>query len=194
MKKLFRKDDKGVSPVIAVILMVAITVVLAGVLYVWVSQFSTGSGGGSVKISSLKTEKQTAFLITISSVSGGTLNLDEAEFQITDEDGTLQYRLNINDANPATVSSGQSIIYPMTAGTVAVTDPTGGALDSAVSLSDYTNCTIAYIDQNDDEKVSADDSMWIYMDNNNDGTDDVENKYTFKIVDGNDETVHSKQL
>jgi hypothetical protein len=82
----------------------------------------------------------------------------------------------------------------MTAGTVAVTDPTGGALDSAVSLSDYTNCTIAYIDQNDDEKVSADDSMWIYMDNNNDGTDDVENKYTFKIVDGNDETVHSKQL
>jgi flagellin-like protein len=41
MKKLFRKDDKGVSPVIAVILMVAITVVLAGVLYVWVSQFST---------------------------------------------------------------------------------------------------------------------------------------------------------
>ena len=194
MKKLFRKDDKGVSPVIAVILMVAITVVLAGVLYVWVSQFSTGSGGGAVKISSIKTEKQTAYVITISSVSGGTLNLDEAEFQITDEDGALQYRLNINDANPTSVTKGESKIYPMTDGTVAVTDSAGGLLDETDSLSDYTNCTIAYIDQNDDEKVSADDSIWIYMDNDNDDIDDVENKYTFKIVDGNDEIVHSKQL
>ena len=44
MKKMwkFRKDSKAVSPVIATILMVAITVVLAAVLYVMVS----GYGGG----------------------------------------------------------------------------------------------------------------------------------------------------
>jgi flagellin-like protein len=35
-----RKDNKGVSPVIAIILMVAITVVLASVLYVWVMQIA----------------------------------------------------------------------------------------------------------------------------------------------------------
>ena len=35
-----RKDEDGVSPVIAIILMVAITVVLAGVLYVWVMQLA----------------------------------------------------------------------------------------------------------------------------------------------------------
>ena len=46
MKNLVRKDDKGVSPVIAIILMVAITVVLAGVLYVWVQQLAqTGDTG-----------------------------------------------------------------------------------------------------------------------------------------------------
>ena len=33
------KNDEGVSPVIAVILMVAITVVLAAVLYVWAASF-----------------------------------------------------------------------------------------------------------------------------------------------------------
>src|SRR4051812_13673222 len=33
------QDDEGVSPVIAVILMVAITVVLAATVYVWVSGF-----------------------------------------------------------------------------------------------------------------------------------------------------------
>jgi flagellin-like protein len=41
MKRVsIRKDVMGVSPVIAVILMVAITVVLAGVLYVWVTGLS----------------------------------------------------------------------------------------------------------------------------------------------------------
>ena len=44
MKRAFiRKDDEAVSPVIAVILMVAITVVLAGVLYVWVTSLSAPS-------------------------------------------------------------------------------------------------------------------------------------------------------
>ena len=39
------KDTTGVSPIIAVILMVAITVVLAATIYVWVSGF--GGGGGT---------------------------------------------------------------------------------------------------------------------------------------------------
>ena len=38
--------DKAVSPVIAIILMVAITVVLAGVLYVWVTSFQTPPPSG----------------------------------------------------------------------------------------------------------------------------------------------------
>ena len=39
-KSWIRKDNKGVSPVIATILMVAITVVLAAVLYLMVSSFT----------------------------------------------------------------------------------------------------------------------------------------------------------
>lgn len=38
-------DDEGVSPVIAVILMVAITVVLAATVYVWVSGFASEDSG-----------------------------------------------------------------------------------------------------------------------------------------------------
>jgi len=44
MHSIFRKDDRAVSPVIATILMVAITVVLAAVLYVMVSGLITGPG------------------------------------------------------------------------------------------------------------------------------------------------------
>jgi flagellin-like protein len=44
MSALIRKDERAVSPVIATILMVAITVVLAAVLYVMVSGLITGPG------------------------------------------------------------------------------------------------------------------------------------------------------
>ncbi len=44
--RLIRKDENAVSPVIATILMVAITVVLAAVLYVMVSGLLTGPGTG----------------------------------------------------------------------------------------------------------------------------------------------------
>jgi flagellin-like protein len=44
MRSIIRKDEKAVSPVIATILMVAITVVLAAVLYVMVSGLISGPG------------------------------------------------------------------------------------------------------------------------------------------------------
>jgi flagellin-like protein len=48
----FRKEaDDAVSPVIAVILMVAITVVLAATVYVWVSGFSSNSSSATKTMS-----------------------------------------------------------------------------------------------------------------------------------------------
>src|SRR6266545_6390688 len=44
MQSIIRKDEAAVSPVIATILMVAITVVLAAVLYVMVSGLLVGPG------------------------------------------------------------------------------------------------------------------------------------------------------
>lgn len=43
-RKFLQENDDAVSPVIAVILMVAITVVLAATVYVWVSGFKSGGG------------------------------------------------------------------------------------------------------------------------------------------------------
>jgi flagellin-like protein len=45
MRCVISKDRKGVSPVIGVILMVAITVVLAGVVFVWASSFTNQAEG-----------------------------------------------------------------------------------------------------------------------------------------------------
>ena len=47
----FRNEDDAVSPVIAVILMVAITVVLAATVYVWVSGFGSSTSSAAKTIS-----------------------------------------------------------------------------------------------------------------------------------------------
>jgi flagellin-like protein len=44
------QNDEAVSPVIATILMVAITVVLAGVLYVWAESLAEGNTEGSLEL------------------------------------------------------------------------------------------------------------------------------------------------
>ncbi|MGA1793782.1 MAG: type IV pilin [Thermoplasmatota archaeon] len=48
--KALKKNDLGVSPVIAVILMVAITVVLAGVVFLWAQSFTDDAGGDVEKM------------------------------------------------------------------------------------------------------------------------------------------------
>jgi flagellin-like protein len=59
------KDRKGVSPVIATILMVAITVVLAAVLYVMVMGFGGDNGGQAPTVSTSKNAANERIVISI---------------------------------------------------------------------------------------------------------------------------------
>ena len=70
IKKLW-EDKTGVSPIIAVILMVAITVVLAATIYVWVSGF--GGGSGTTAALSLRQESYNsgAPVFEVQDVEGG---------------------------------------------------------------------------------------------------------------------------
>src|SRR5213596_3440371 len=73
MQSVIRKDEAAVSPVIATILMVAITVVLAAVLYVMVSGLLTPTGGGPRAIGVLPGRSQdgTNWTLTFTSVPSG---------------------------------------------------------------------------------------------------------------------------
>jgi len=88
MKKMWkmRKDKSAVSPVIATILMVAITVVLAAVLYVMVMGF--GGGSSSTPTASLNDIKNsdngtTASIYTVSVVSISSNNVLYADTVLT---------------------------------------------------------------------------------------------------------------
>ncbi len=70
MKTIVRKDEQAVSPVIATILMVAITVVLAAVLYVMVSGLITGPGNAPQRIGGVvsRSSDGTNWIITFTTV------------------------------------------------------------------------------------------------------------------------------
>src|SRR5438445_672313 len=69
MKSVIRKDEAAVSPVIATILMVAITVVLAAVLYVMVSGLITPVGGNKPLVTFSSVTKVNAVTWTFSVAS-----------------------------------------------------------------------------------------------------------------------------
>jgi len=71
---IVRKDEKAVSPVIATILMVAITVVLAAVLYVMVTGLIGGGGTGQPTVAfgnPTETTTPGTFTLSPSGISGG---------------------------------------------------------------------------------------------------------------------------
>lgn len=73
------EDKTGVSPIIAVILMVAITVVLAATIYVWVSGF----GGGGDETPSMALQADNADNTwTVTSADTG-ISWDDIEFKIS---------------------------------------------------------------------------------------------------------------
>jgi flagellin-like protein len=184
MKKIFRKDDKAVSPVIAVILMVAITVVLAGVLYVWVSGFGTTGGGSKPSVgASNPDERSYGWIVKINSVSGSTFNIADAKFRMIDSTDIRLWQQDVSEASPAKFTKGASTVYalPSDAGAGTVTNGTT-TVTASHSLETYEECSIAYIDQDNNNKVTAGDSIYIYKDLDNDATPDIVNGYVFELL------------
>ncbi len=85
------KEKAGVSPIIAIILMVAITVVLAATIYVWVSGMGkTGTGGESLSALYI-TKDTTAHNATfqVSGVSSDSIPWADITAQVVSTDGTV---------------------------------------------------------------------------------------------------------
>lgn len=191
-KSMIRKDEeKGVSPVIAVILMVAITVVLAGVL--WAMLQFPPPGDNQIRITLKSPEEKTfGWKVEIASISE-KLRLEDAKFQVVDNQGTLLYSLTISEANPQPFNRGLSKVYPMTMLGPVQDNTTGNSVNSDSTFDNLEGCYIAYIDQTNDERVSAGDSFYIYKDYNNDNNNDISSNYSIEIK-VSDYTAISKEL
>jgi hypothetical protein len=178
-----------------IIIIFVVLPIVAGVLYVWTSGFSDEGGGGTVKITCTNVEGNYAFIITIASVYGGDLDLEDARFEISDDNDVRILSAQTGSSNPTSISKGVSTIYPIPPGSAAVRESTTGNIVTGDSeLNDYTDCYLAYVDEFSNGKSDSGDSIWIYKDWTRDGTQDVYSRYTFKILDENGEMVLKKQL
>ncbi len=110
------RDDEGVSPVIAVILMVAITVVLAATVYVWVSGFAAEDTGpenaaATAKGADLGGDGDAEWVqVTLTSGENAPYSFDDVGFSVTANDGTSVDTIHKNATTGATheFSSGDS--------------------------------------------------------------------------------------
>ena len=108
-----RKDRKAVSPVIATILMVAITVVLAAVLYVMVSGLVAGPGAtpSAIGVSVSQSSNGLNWIMTFADVPAGKAN-STVSLSIADAGGAVLFAATALD-----VLAGVSETYsPITAG------------------------------------------------------------------------------
>jgi len=121
----FRKRDEAVSPVIATILMVAITVVLAGVLVVYLQTLPQGGGGAENPVG-LSVQKNSAGNWLVSVSSGGGQNTGDVTISVTNANtgasifnaklNTFSANFIYNDNNiDSKVNSGDSILLNATA-------------------------------------------------------------------------------
>ena|SRR5216117_2330618 len=108
MKGVIRKDEAAVSPVIATILMVAITVVLAAVLYVMVSGLITPVGGNKPLVTFSAVTKVNAVTWTFSIASAQPTVAQsnyKVNFGIGTNTGTVQ-NMGTNGANVTVTVAG----------------------------------------------------------------------------------------
>jgi len=137
MKKIYAKKEEGVSPVIATILMVAITVVLAATVYIMVA--GMGSGGTNKLIAGLNYNQQTSNPGS-STVSKGYVNF------------------TVSMSNPSSAAYSKVTIIVLLSGTsykiTLGTDGSGTSTPSGISAK--------ILDMNGDGKLSDQDGLYIY--------------------------------
>jgi len=179
IKKIW-KNEEAVSPVIAVILMVAITVVLAAVLYVWAQSFAGDTGGITTIAWSVSVEGDNYIIEIIDvqsesldEVSWSILNLNRLVTSWEDPFGdTLRMEGDMLDVNFS--QAGYNSADATDSGKFYAQDPIG---DPPVNMN-HTLC-IVYMDTNSDGKLTSGDVIWIRS-TDNDGSADED--FRFRMV------------
>jgi len=90
------RNRDGVSPVIGTILMVALTVSLAAVVYLWAVGFDPGSQVTPKGLMSVNGNPDTYFTATVRSMDG-TLKVEEARYYLVNDKGTTVESGKVSD-------------------------------------------------------------------------------------------------
>ena len=177
----FGEKDMGVSPVIAVILMVAITVVLAGLVYYWVANFSTSSDSELAYVGATSKEVGEHWEISFVRIQGTSLPLESVNYLIYNN-GINLYKRSIFDVNPQPFMVDDSRVYPIANNeSTVISNKTSQPVTPNDAFEDYKGAMFIIIDNNNDQRLSSGDKIWIYSDFDGDGHKDIKSGYYFKL-------------
>ena len=181
--------ERGVSPVIGVILMVAITVVLASVLYLWAIKLAEPPQNESMAfVGNINTASDGDWTLNIIAVTGGTpLKISDVEIGVTNPYGIKIIHKDAADSAPAIILNKQKI-YLYTEGNAST------GINASTDLGKLTNISFVLIDSNGDDLLGGGDIIRIYDDVNNDTAKEVQSGYTFKIFQTGKNAVFEKLL
>ena len=138
MKQIINKEDKAVSPIIATILLIAITVVLAATLYTVLGGFTSGlSTSGSATMNgtfanSTSNTSSYSYTFSISSVSNGGISLTSLELKFTNATGSYTVKSLISGSQ--TVNSLKSTSNY----TINITGLSGGKVVAGTTITIWT--------------------------------------------------------
>ena len=158
MEHRIEKNDEGVSPVIAVILMVAITVVLAAVLYVWAASFL--EQGESAPIATFFVSQDSANVYHVEVI------------KVSKQEDLLGFSFFLKDGSGSTYVGGNGfgeVAMQFQGGDEMGIDMTYNGDDDAlksratnVSNDDGTDFPVHFSDNDRDGKLSAGDQFTVY--------------------------------
>ena len=105
MKDILHKEDNAVSPIIATILLIAITVVLAATLYSVIGGYTSYLGSttptASLRVANINTQTDSTYMVYVSSVSpNGNISLSDTELLVTNGSGSVS-EINLGFAVPS---------------------------------------------------------------------------------------------
>ena len=145
-----RKKDSGVSPVIATILMVAITVVLAAVLYVMVSGF-THSPGTAQSAGLSVSGAPGSWVVSVDKVSASTIQLQNLKIVVSISGGSSHtYTWSSTTSNwTSTGATPADIAYSSVSSSVSgTTDLSAGDSFTIVNTVVVSGSTFEIVDGN----------------------------------------------
>ena len=123
LKPVIQKRDEAVSPIIATILLVAITVILASTLYLALGGFFTAKTSATPTVALTATSSGTnTWTITIGSTSVNTISWSTTSWVVSFAGGT--FTLTYDTSTPTTQPSGASISGPYWGNVTSTATPT----------------------------------------------------------------------
>ena len=158
MEHRIEKNDEGVSPVIAVILMVAITVVLAAVLYVWAASFLEQGESAPIATFFVTEDSSNIYHVNVVKVSKQE-DLAGFSFYLKDGDGSTYIGGNGLGEIQMQISNGKEH------GINVNYDGDDEQLKSRaanVSADDGTNFPVHFSDNDRDGKLSSGDQFLVH--------------------------------